>query len=384
MRVFYLSADPGVPVLGHKGASVHVREMARALCQAGVEVTIASPRIEREGAPLGSNASLRAIPPVLPKIHAQPASLITSIDDQAEIVTRAVRATRPDVIYERFSLFSTAGVRAAAALGIPHLLEVNAPLRDEAARFRQLPHRDIAVAAEREVFANSDVIVAVSEPLVEWIRGTGCETPVGVLANAVDPARFGGRGVRSADRIVAGFAGSLKPWHGIEVMITACAIAMEKSPTLHIEIVGAGPMSAALDRADLPAGRVTRHGVVEHAEAIRLMSTWHAGLAPYLDLPGFYFSPLKVLEYMAAGACPIASDLGQIRTLLGGGERGILVPPGDADALATALVKVACDPATAARRAQAGRTHVLATHTWRGNADHVLGIARRVAPRRAA
>lgn len=384
MRIFYLSADPGVPVLGHKGASVHVREMARALCESGSDVEIASPRIDPEGTTLGSNAVLTAIPPVLPKQHPAPASLIAAIDDQADFVYRAARSARADVIYERFSLFSTAGVRAASALGIPHLLEVNAPLRDEATRFRQLPHPDVAIAAEREVFTGSDAIIAVSEPLAEWIRDTGCTTSVEVLANAVDPARFATLGNRPNDRVVAGFAGSLKPWHGVDVMIAACAIAMERSPTLHVEIVGGGPMGDALHRADLPPERVTHHGIVEHGEAIRLMGTWHAGLAPYTEIPGFYFSPLKVLEYMAAGACPIASDLGQIRSLLGGGERGALVAPNDPVALAEALVNLAIDPAAAARRAVAARAYVLDTHTWRGNADKVLAMMGRFAARRAA
>ena len=44
MRLLVLSGDPGIPVLGHKGASVHVRELTRALCDLGTEVAIASPR----------------------------------------------------------------------------------------------------------------------------------------------------------------------------------------------------------------------------------------------------------------------------------------------------------------------------------------------------
>ncbi|HET8806311.1 MAG TPA: glycosyltransferase family 4 protein [Gaiellales bacterium] len=384
MRILYLTADPGVPVLGTKGASIHVRELTRALAEGGAEVTIASPRIGDEGGVRDWGGSLLQISPVLPKQHLRPETLTAAIDAQATDVELAARGARADVIYERFSLFSTAGVRAAAALGIPHLLEVNAPLRDEARRFRVLPHADIAEAAERHVFAGSDVILAVSQPLADWIHRTGCTTPVTVLENAVDPARFGSAEARPVDRFVAGFAGSLKPWHGIEVLLAACAIAMREQPTLHLEIVGGGPMSVAIDRADLPPDRVIQHGVVDHARAIRLIGGWHAGLAPYHDLPGFYFSPLKVLEYMASEVCPIASDLGQIHTLLGGGERGVLVPAGDRAALASALASMVADPAAAARKAAAARAYVIATHTWRGNAARVIDLAGRVPRRRAA
>ena len=53
---------------------------------------------------------------------------------------------------------------------------------------------------------------------------------------------------------------------------------------------------------------------------------WDVGVAPYLPLDDFYFSPLKVLEYMAVGLCPVASDLGDLPALLGDGGRGLLVP----------------------------------------------------------
>jgi glycosyltransferase involved in cell wall biosynthesis len=183
---------------------------------------------------------------------------------------------------------------------------------------------------------------------------------------------------------VVGFAGSLKPWHGIDVMLDACRVAMATHPRLYLEVVGSGPMSLAVKRAQLPAGRVTMHGQVDHAAAIGLMRGWHAGLAPYHDVPGFYFSPLKVLEYMASAVCPIASDLGQIRDLLGGGERGVVVRAGDPASLAEAMSDLAADPRVAGVRAKAAREYVLRTHTWRGNARRVIALAEDLALRSAA
>ena len=383
MRILYLSADPGVPVLGHKGASIHVRELAHAMSQCGATVTIASPRTGQEGASLRGDVTLVSIPRVLPKQLTE-ASLAGAMAEQTADVERVAREQHPDVIYERFSLFTVAGVRAASRLGVPHVLEVNAPLRTEAARFRTLPHADAAACAEQEVFAGADAIVAVSEPLATWVRSTGCRTRVEVVPNAVDPARFPEPAPRRRDRFVAGFAGSLKPWHGIDVMLNACRIAMASLPDLHLEIVGGGPMSLAVVSAGLPAGRVMMHGPVDHSEAIRLMHRWHAGLAPYHDVPGFYFSPLKVLEYMAAAVCPVASDLGQIRDLLGDGERGLLVRPGDPSSLAQALGGLADDPASAERMAASARDYILRTHTWQGNARRVIALVQELETRRAA
>jgi glycosyltransferase involved in cell wall biosynthesis len=102
------------------------------------------------------------------------------------------------------------------------------------------------------------------------------------------------------------------------------------------------------------------------------MTRWDVGLAPYLPLPDFYFSPLKVVEYMAAGACPVASDLGQIRPLLGAGDRGVLVEPGNGRALATAIVDLACDPARASALGERAARYVLASRTWSQNARRAL------------
>jgi len=61
MRLLYVSADPGVPILGHKGASVHVRELVTALVAKGASVVIASPRIDEEGDTLELVAKLRGL-----------------------------------------------------------------------------------------------------------------------------------------------------------------------------------------------------------------------------------------------------------------------------------------------------------------------------------
>ena len=69
MRVLYLSADPGVPVFGGKGASVHVRELVGALVRQGGSVVLASPRLEPGAEQLPAGVELAPITPVLPKRH---------------------------------------------------------------------------------------------------------------------------------------------------------------------------------------------------------------------------------------------------------------------------------------------------------------------------
>ena len=370
MRLLYLSADPGVPVLGHKGASVHVRELASALSRLGADVAVASPRTEPAGDVLDAPVRLLPLPAVEPSSSED--ELRRALEAQREAVVEAARRVTADAIYERYSLFGGAGIQAAAALGIPHVLEVNAPLREEARRFRTLPHPDLAAEIERTVFRSTSRILAVSHALRRWLEHEGVERArIEVVPNAVAPERFAPPRARHEGDFVLGFCGSLKPWHGVEVLLDACATAFREEPALRLEVVGTGPLAHALETCDLPAERLRALGPLPHAGAIERLRSWDVGVAPYLPVEDFYFSPLKVVEYMAAGLCSVASDLGDLPALLAGG-RGVLVPAGDADALATALIELARDRGRAADAGRRARAYVLATHTWETNAQAVL------------
>ena len=377
MRLLYLSADPGVPILGHKGASVHVRELVGAFAAAGAAVTIASPRIDEEGDTLEAPVELVPIEPVLPRFHGTASSLQLAVDQQAARIRELAEAVGVEAIYERYSLFSDGGVKAAGALGLPHVLEVNAPLRVEAQRYRTLPHPELAAMIERDVFAATDRILAVSETLARLLEQAGVAPGrIQVAPNAVDPAKFSRpRRVRDGPFTI-GFAGSLKPWHGVEVLLEAFGEALRQIGDLRLEVVGDGPARDVVDRAPLPPGRITVHGGLSHTETIRAVSCWNVGVAPFVEVPSFYFSPLKLVEYMAAGVCPVASDQPEIRALLDDGERGVLVPPGDAAALARALVKLARERQRAAAMGARARDYVLASHTWSDNAERALRALR--------
>jgi len=354
-------------VLGHKGASVHVRELCTAFAQAGVEVHIASPRIASEGDQLPVPATLHGIAPVAPKDHV-PRTLRDAVQAQARTVTALCARLGIGAIFERFSLFSAAGVRAAAELGLRHLLEVNAPLRDEAARFRTLPHRELAASLETEVMAGTDRVLAVSEPLARTLAADGVDRArIEVLPNGVAAERFA-PSRRDPGRFVVGFAGSMKPWHGIETLVEA----VSRVPAVHLEVAGHGPQDPLFER--LPAERVTRFGVLPHTRVMELMAAWDVGVAPYAPVDGFWFSPLKVLEYMAAGACPVASDLGDAAEVLGHGRRGVLVPPGDAEALAEALARLAADRERAWLLGNRARAWVAAHRSWSANASRALTL----------
>jgi glycosyltransferase involved in cell wall biosynthesis len=98
-------------------------------------------------------------------------------------------------------------------------------------------------------------------------------------------------------------------------------------------------------------------------------------VAPYPKLAHFYFSPLKVYEYMAAGLPVVASRIGQLENLVKPDANGMLVPPGDTAKLAAAFERLQADPELRARLGRAGRELVMREHTWDAVAQRILRLA---------
>jgi glycosyltransferase involved in cell wall biosynthesis len=153
-------------------------------------------------------------------------------------------------------------------------------------------------------------------------------------------------------------------------------------------IVGDGP-----ERPHLEAELATRGlseavlftGAVAPHEVPGLLASMDVAVAPYPKLANFYFSPLKVYEYMAAGLPIVASRIGQLAELLHHEETALLCPPGDAPALAEALERLRHDAELSQRLGRAARATVLKKHTWNAVARRILSITgRRHAPSPAA
>src|SRR5437773_116750 len=109
-----------------------------------------------------------------------------------------------DVIYERYSLWGFAGLMFAREQGVPFVLEVNAPLRLEQARFRTLHNAVLAEALESQLFELADRVVVPSSALREYVIERGARAGrVRVVPNAADPTFFrppsGANGRRAAE-----------------------------------------------------------------------------------------------------------------------------------------------------------------------------------------
>lgn len=377
-RLLYVSADPGVPILGHKGASVHVRALAEALDALGHEVTIASPRIEAAENRLPASIRLVELPAVIPKTAADERALAADAARLAAACVELAGDLQPDLVYERYALASYAGASVREALGVPLVVEANAPLRLEAARFRTLRYEGFARTAERRLFDAADALFAVSRALADWLIGEGTPAEkVTVIPNARPIRGFAARAApRDEGDLVIGFAGGMKLWHGVDVLLDAFRRALDGGARMRLVAVGSGPADVLLENARFPAERFIWQGHVPHAHALDLLEDWDIGVAPFKRVEGFWFSPLKLYEYMAAGLCPVVSDVGDLPDLVAGGEAGVVVPPEDASALAAALLELDADRGRVWELGQRARELALAGPTWEDTARRVVAFAR--------
>ena len=382
MRIAYICCDPGIPVFGTKGASVHIQEVVRELRSIGHEVALYA---VRSGKHIPDDLTdlelhLEAVADV------EPAEREQAQAHAAERIVSRVIADGADLVYERYSLFSTALADITAATGVPGILEVNAPLIDEQRRHRSLVDASGAAQVLRRQVTAARATVCVSNPVADWVRRRTADlfdigagdvagrihtVPNGVSVRRIQPQP------EDPDRVVVTFVGTLKPWHGVADLITAAALARQ---SWSLRIIGDGP---EMDSLRAQAGRlgveVDFRGAVAPQDIPTHVAGSAIGVAPYPDLGGGeqqYFSPMKVLEYLAAGLAVVASDVGQVPQLLedGSGRHGVLVAPSDPTALAAALDDLAVCPDQRARMGRSGRLLAEQRHSWRRTVDRILEL----------
>jgi glycosyltransferase involved in cell wall biosynthesis len=363
MKVAYLSTDPGIVSGATKGAAVHVEELSRAIAGERTKVLLlVSSRDPTIRPP--ARVTLQELPG--PGKGSRVTERLAAEPERTAWLVERLEHFRAEVLYERIALHSAAGSAAARVLGIPHVVELNAPLPEEAQRYRRLEYPDDARRLEREVLEHADLVVAVSPPLARYAKALGAPR-VEVLPNAVALDRFRAKPRRHGDGPVAVLAGSLRPWHGVDAVVEAWSILGESAPKL--VVVGDGPGRPLLEAV---GAHVT--GVVPHAAVADFLARADIGLAPYeIDAPD-YFSPLKLFEYMAAGLAVVAGELPAVREVVSE-ETALLVPKGDPEALAAAVSGLSTDVVRRQRLGRAARKLVAEEHTWRHRARRVLAVA---------
>ncbi len=368
MRILQMCADAGIAPGTTKGAAQHLRGTAAGLLALGHEVMTVTAR-PAEG-PFPS--------PVYPLRH-------LGVFSHADVDV--------DIVYERYSLGHRGGLELARRLGRPFVLEVNAPLVDEALLHRPSSLSTEAVvesAVEAELLAEADLVIVVSRVLERWVSAQRFG-PTVTIGNGFEPAWFGRPAFEHHDGAAATgptrplvFIGHPKPWHGADRLPRLLADVERRGHVVPLRIVGGGggvePIMTEAHRLGV-VDRIEVTGSLAPPDAARRLAEGLIGLAPYPAIDPFYFCPLKIVDYLAAGLPVISTDQGDIGDLIGGG--GLIVDPDNDEALADAVVELIENPAGRTAMASTGHrrahTELTWTHVAAETVDAIMAVTNRLA-----
>ena len=277
-------------------------------------------------------------------------------------------------VMQLHGLWCDAGLGLARRLGVPSVLVVDAVIVEEARTWGT--HRPgwsgwAIRSGEAPALRDADLVVCVSEEVVDSVvRHTGRRTGVVALPNGVDTERFtpgpAPAGLRDAlglgGGFVVGWAGSFRRFHGLETLVDAVA-ELRRTDDAVLLMVGDGFQRAAIERRAAERGvPLVLPGTVAYdrmPEHLRCMDA-----AVVLGEPGapFHYSPVKLREYQACGLPVVAAATGEMTRGLVDGVDALLVPPGDAGAVAAALraIHAGAHPDLGA----SGRTRAVAEGSW--------------------
>ena len=406
MRICYLCADRGISLAKHNGASAHFRSLVRAFSGLGHEVLVLTPSQEGSedlGVPIVPIPTPHILDALLSDARHR-AETGSKAADRARARMRVVHALGhiwnnvlveqvlrdvlaeycPDLLFEVYSPFGVAGGIVAKQMGVRHILNVHAPLAWEGQQYRHQALQEAAEVLEETALTSAPLVVTNSRELRDDLITAGViASKIAVVPNGVDVDLFTPNGPTYQQglegKTVIGFVGSLKAWHGVDLLVEAFK-QLASDPRFHLLIVGDGPMARLLHalRQEFP-GQVTLVGAVPHTEVPAYIRAMDVTVAPYPQLERFYFSPLKILEYMAAGRAVVAASIGQINELIRDGETGLLVPLSDAGALAQAIRRLAEEPDLRHALGTHAASEARQTHTWAQRVSEIINLAQAMA-----
>jgi glycosyltransferase involved in cell wall biosynthesis len=383
MRLLYCAIDQTVP--GTTGGSVHVQAVASGLAALGHEVhALVTPG--RGPLPAGG---VRWVP-LPPPFGAKQLRWIRTSE-----VTRLARELKPDAIIERYYNFGGEGIAAARSTGALAVLEVNSPVIDYPGSPKAVLDRALLAEPMRRwrdrICSAADVIITPAAGILPAaVRDRAVEVEWGADIQRFHPGAAGPLRFERPAGMLAVFAGAFRSWHGAIHLVRAVRHLRERGRRdIAAVLIGSGPELPRVRGEAAGIEGIAFTGAIPHEEMPAHLSAADVGVAPFdvdahrpLEL-GFYWSPLKIFEYMASGLPVVAPRIDRIAALVSHDVEGLLYAPPDHTRLASALEQLA-DPARRVRLGRAARLRAVADYSWEAHCrslDRMLhdGVARKSA-----
>lgn len=384
MNIIYVAPDIPIPHTGDfVGGSTHVLKIAEGFAKRGEKVIILSRRVTKKQnkyEKLGDSIFTRRVYrglifPIRGKISRKEDFENTFLNNFVQktyfliyrfililLVIYFLKKYKIDVVLDRSSS-NGIGVFSGFLIGKPTIVELLDP-----------DYSKLSLRLANKIFAyTKNIIDPILHDKVKIVSA-------GVDTNTFKPAYGGGNDVRKKYNLkgkkVVVYVGAMSAWHGAEDLIE---ISTKFEGDLRFLMVGKGlDMLEEKTKEMSISSRFIFTGFVKHEEVPKYISAADVAVAPYnpkglrdMEKYGFYFSPIKIFEYMACGKPVVASDLEIIRDIINENRCGLLAKPGNVEDFSEKIRMLIDDSASRKKFGDNGRNAVIEKYSWEKVAEEI-------------
>lgn len=305
----------------------------------------------------------------------QPLSLWRRVAQYLPTQLRLWRASpRPKVLYVRAHPAALPSLIWAKLHGIAVFEEVNGTFDDLRLMYPLLlPLFPLIYVASLVSLSLADGLITVTNELRDWLQTKTKGKIISVVPNGANTELFcPGQATREmGPDPYAVFVGAMSPWQGIETMLAAIRLPQWPAP-VRLVLVGTGVEQGIVEAAAALDPRILYLGHRDYQQIPAIVRGAVAGLSVQntrRKSRKYGFSALKVFETLACGVPVIVTDFPGQREMIAGIASGIVIPPDDPIALASAVRKLNGDPEAARDMGRRGREAMVRDHSWQNRAD---------------
>ena len=376
------------------GSTIKALEILKALANCGHEVKDYWMRDDLSRKVFASNgdgnsSSMRDVLKThLSRYLHEPNQLLKNFDSLKR-ETEILEQEKPDLVIARLDVFVYSPVKLSKKFKIPFIIEIDSPRSYEKIKY-QTEYRvtkSLLRWMEIKFIESGKAGFSVSRKIKEHFVNRGVPDDfITVIPNGADVDRFSpeisSTQVREKydlrESVVVGFVGSFIFWHGVENLTSIIKNNLSKYDNVKFLMVGqGGPLEPLLKKFvsdNKFEEQVIFTGHVPHDDVPQYISAMDILLAPYPDIDFFYYSPVKIYEYMSCGKPVISTKIGQIAELIEDGKTGFLTKPNDIKKISSRISDLIENQKLREQVGKAARAEILKNHTWKKRGEQLARL----------
>lgn len=386
MKILYYSAHPALNLASPSGYGTHMRETIRSFKGLGHEVQtfiVGGEHIPSHNKVKGKSFLKEFFKIITPSIiweSIKDFQLIRNDKLNELKLIQILKEYQPDIIYERGYYLLLSGVNAAKNLDCFHVLEMNAPYPEERTKMsgKSLFYK-YALKAEYLQTSLTNKLVVVSGALKEYYSKGNPEvlSKTLIVHNAISESFIQSiseierdqlkKELTLENKLVIGFVGSIFPYHGVEMLVSAFKKDYANSKDVGLLIVGDGVGLNDLMKTNTEVKNIIFTGNINSNNIpsyINLMDIC------VMARSNWYGSPVKIFEYGAYKKPVIVPRVSPVLEIIDSEVDGIFV---DSEGeLITAMKRLIEDKTKRVLMGEALHRKIIEKHTWKKNAIRIL------------